>query len=78
MPTPFTDGLLKPEDVCERWEISRKTLGRWLKSGKIPGTREAFPCMKVGRKLRFSMQQIEYIESKMIRVARQRRSKGAA
>jgi predicted site-specific integrase-resolvase len=65
--------LRTPEDLCERWDIHRKTLGRWLKIGFIPGTREPFPYMKIGRKLRWSDEQVRYIETRMCRTARRRR-----
>ncbi len=70
----YASNLLTAEDVCERWGIHRKTLSRWMRTGFIPGTREAFPFMKVGRKLRWSPGQVALIEARMCRQRRRRAS----
>lgn len=70
--------LLTADDVCERWDIRRRTLSRWLASGYIPGTREPIPHMRIGRKLRFSLDQVRYIETRMSRTTRQRASRKRA
>lgn len=62
--------LLTPDDVCTRWDITRRTLNRWLASGWIPGTREPIPYMRVGKHLRFTESQVEHIETRMVRTAR--------
>lgn len=62
--------LMTPDEVCRRWGICRKTLSRWIKEGYVPGTREPFPYMKIGRKLRFGDDQVEFIETHMRRAAR--------
>lgn len=69
MPNAWPE-LLTPEQVCERWNISRKTLTRWIAHGYIPGTREPFPYMRIGRRLRFHADQVTFIEARMCRVSR--------
>lgn len=66
------DALYTADDLCARWGIHRKTLGRWMRSGFIPGTKEPFPSMRIGRKLRFSQEQVDYMEVRMCRQKRKR------
>lgn len=77
-------GLLTCVQVAERWGVHPGTVRNWVSRQVIPGTTEPLPFMKVGAAVRFSLTQIEYIESRMVRVRpqarRRRRSprKGAA
>jgi predicted site-specific integrase-resolvase len=70
----YLSSLRTAEDLCARWGIHRKTLSRWMSKGYIPGTKEAFPFMRVGRKLRWSDDQIAHIEARMARRVRKKAS----
>jgi len=41
------DGLLEVKDVCELYHVDKKTVYRWIKSGKLTGK-------KAGQKWLFS------------------------
>jgi hypothetical protein len=58
--------LLTAADLCQRWGISRSTLGRWIRAGVIPGTRIPFPYTRIGPKLRLTAAQAEFVERHFI------------
>jgi hypothetical protein len=61
--------LLTINQVSERWGVRPGTVRDWIAGGAIPGTTEPLPHMRVGgRWIRFRPQDVEYIESRMIRV----------
>lgn len=37
--SPIGDRLLRPEEVAEILQVSRRTVVRWLKEGKLKGVR---------------------------------------
>lgn len=59
--------LLTCKQVSERWGVNPGTVRNWISRGVIPGTEEPLPYMKVGSKVRFSPDQVQYIESHMVR-----------
>lgn len=60
--------LLTTKQVAERWGVNPGTVRNWISGGRIPGTTESLPFMKLGRQIRFSLHQVEYIESRWVRV----------
>jgi excisionase family DNA binding protein len=74
---------LTTREVAERWGVHPGTVRKWVSRGVIPGTTEPLPYQKVGTAVRFTPQQVEYIESRMERTnprlrRRARTSRGAA
>jgi predicted DNA-binding transcriptional regulator AlpA len=58
---------LEARDLAERWGVSERSIWRWVKSG-IPNTAEPFPFCQVGRKTRWTEDQVRDIEAAMTRV----------
>lgn len=66
------------KEFCEFFEIHRKTLTRWIDSGRIPGTKVAFPFSRSGRRVYFTQEQFNAIIEAQGRVRRPRPPKKAA
>lgn len=54
-------------DLAARWGVSTRTIERWIKTG-IPGTTSPFPFSQIGRKVRWTHEQVCDIEQAMTRV----------
>lgn len=52
--------MLKKKDLMKRWGVSKRTIERWMKSGKIPYIKSP-----VNNRVYFDEEEIERWESKM-------------
>jgi excisionase family DNA binding protein len=71
-------GLLTADELAARWGIDRRTLQRWMSSGRIPGAGQPIQYMSIGRKIRFSPAQVAEMEAGMTITARPRRRRKKA
>jgi excisionase family DNA binding protein len=53
-----TENLLTPEQLAERWQVSKKTILNWCYAGRLPF------ATHLGNKWRFSLEGIEAHEKK--------------
>lgn len=67
------ENLLTCEQLAVRWGVHPGTVRNWISAGFIPGTTEPLPYMKIGQNVRFSPAQVDFIESRMVRVKRAKR-----
>lgn len=53
--------MLKKKDLIERWGVSKRTIERWMKSGKLPYIKSS-----VNNRVYFDKEEIEEWETKML------------